>query len=144
MDLRVEEDNTANWQFFNLFSPFQTVCFIPAAILTLVIEVQTAKLYSKRLKKPIRHVVTANLISLPIVWFIIPNWLEIEFLWLFIVVELFAIIFEAVFIVLVNRTSGFTFKNGLVTSIITNLASIEAGFVLIGILLLIVYVAVRI
>lgn len=139
VDLVVKENAAKNLRFGNLFSPLQTVCFIPSALITLITEVKVAKLYSKKIKKPIGRIVLANLISLPLVWFIIPSWLEVKFLWLLIIVESFAIIFEAIFIYYTNRSSGVTFKEGLITSLIVNLASIGVGVFLIGFVLLILF-----
>jgi len=139
VDLVVKENAAQNWRLSNLFSPFQTVCFIPSALITLISEVKIAKLYSKKIKKPISHIVLANIISLPIVWFIIPSWLEIKFLWLLLIVESFAIIFESIFIYYTNRSSGVTFKEAVITSLIINFASIGVGVFLIGIVLLILY-----
>jgi hypothetical protein len=141
-DLWIDEDVEKNRSFFNVFSPYQIICFLPAAFLTLVTEVQVAKLYSKKLKKVVKHIALANLISLPIVWFIIPGWLEIKFLWLFIIVELFAVIFEAIFIFWTNRASRLTFTEGAIISLIINVSSIGVGIVLGGIVLLVAYALV--
>lgn len=142
LDLIVQENVLKSFSL-NMFSPIQVICFIPSAILTVLVETKAAKLYSKKLNKPISRIVLANLISLPIVWFIIPYWLEIKFLWVLIIVEIFAIIFEAVFIYYTNRSSGITLKESVKISLITNFSSIGIEVLLLGLLFLIFFIFIR-
>jgi hypothetical protein len=139
VDLLIQEKVAQNWLLYNLFSPFQFVCFLPSAIITIITEVQVAKRYAKKIKKSISHIVLANLISLPIVWFIFPSLLKVNFLWVLIIVESFAIIFEAIFIFYTNRTSPLSLKEGIITSVMINLASFLLGGFLLGIVLFLVY-----
>ena len=72
-------------------------------ILTIFIELLISLFYIKLIKKPARiliWVIVANIISLPIVWFLIPWLLGLIFpgvtpVLLIIICELFAIFFEA-------------------------------------------------
>jgi uncharacterized membrane protein YagU involved in acid resistance len=139
VDLLIQEKVAQNWLLYNLFSPFQVVCFLPSALITMITEVQVAKRYAKKIQKPIRHIVLANLISLPIVWFILPSWLKVNYLWVLIMVELFAIIFEAVFILYTNRASKLSLREGIITSVIINLASFVLGGFLLCFVLFHVY-----
>lgn len=136
-DLEVEEDKEENSKIYNMFSPFQNLCFAPCAIITLLIETKVAKRYSKKLRKPIKFVLLANLISLPTVWFVIPDWLDLPFLWTFIIVELFALIFEALLIYALNRKSGLALKDGVATSVLINSASVGTGVIIIGLFILV-------
>jgi hypothetical protein len=110
--------------------------FILALILTLVVELSTAliyinwneinrKRYLKKQKGIMLSIFLANFISLPIVWFVFPligfNTLITIFL-----AEIFAIIFEGIFIYSINKKI-FQIKNALILSMIMNIASLFIG-----------------
>lgn len=105
--------------------------FLVALVLTLVIEVLAALLFllvTKRPKSVLTSVVKANLISLPVVWFIFP--LLKVFLLVVVLSEIFAVVFEGYFIHLLNKTV-LSLKQSFILSIITNTASfIIGGFIL--------------
>jgi hypothetical protein len=101
--------------------------FIEALIITLVIELFTAFIFIKIAKLPKRILVSvliANLISLPIVWFVFPLLLNI--LLVMLLSEIFAVVFEAYFIHYFNK-KRITLKKSFILSIIMNLASFLIG-----------------
>ncbi len=101
--------------------------FILALILTIILELLTALIYLKAAgisKKVLTSVLIANLISLPIVWFVFPI-LQHPFL-ILVSSEVFAVIFEAYFINLLNKKL-ITLKSSLKLSLLTNLVSLLLG-----------------
>jgi len=105
--------------------------FIRALIITLIIELLVAFIYlsiARLPKKILLGVLIANLISLPIVWFIFP---VMGIIWLVIVLsELFAVVFEAYFVHYINKEI-ITLKKSFVLSIMINITSlVVGGFVL--------------
>ena len=106
--------------------------FIVALIVTLIIELLVAFIYVLRAKLPKKILVSVligSLITLPIVWFVFP--LIRNVLWVILLSEVFAIVFEAYFIYYLNK-KAITLKKTFVLSTIMNLASlIIGGFVLI-------------
>jgi hypothetical protein len=105
-------------------------------ILTIFIELLVSFFYIKLIKKPARiliWVIVANIISLPIVWFLIPWLLGLIFpgvtpVLLIIICELFAIFFEAYFLYITNKTS-LPFKNAIFMSTLMNVSSFLLGLV---------------
>lgn len=101
--------------------------FVIALILTLILELVVALIYvssTKIAKKVLISVLVANVISLPIVWFVFPMLKVIPFsnLW----GEIFAFVFEGYFIHLLNK-EVISLKKSFVLSILMNLASLIIG-----------------
>lgn len=101
--------------------------FFIALILTLILELIVALIYvssTKISKKVLISVLIANVISLPIVWFIFPL---LKIIPLAILLgEIFAFVFEGYFIHLLNK-DVLTLKKSFVLSILMNLASLIIG-----------------
>ena len=101
--------------------------FVGALGLTLIIEsmVTLAFLFITKISpKVLTSVIIANLISLPIVWFVFPptsNDLLVIFL-----AELFAVVFEGYFIHFFNKKT-ISLKKSFALSILMNLASFFIG-----------------
>ena len=113
--------------------------FIVALVLTLVLETLTALIFvtsAKISKKVLVYVAIANLISLPIVWFVFPRFVKLPFT--IPLAEIFAFVFEAYFIYLLNKKL-ITLKKSFILSLIMNLASFFIG----GAIFLFVYVVLR-
>ncbi len=95
--------------------------FFIALILTLIIELLVALIYvssTKISKKVLISVLVANVISLPIVWFVFPLAILLG--------EIFAFAFEGYFIHLLNRDI-ISLKKSFILSILMNLASLIIG-----------------
>lgn len=101
--------------------------FFFALILTLFFELLATLVFvliSKDSKKILFWVFLANLISLPLVWFVFP--LLKNFGWVILLAEIFAFLFEAGFIHLFNKKT-FSFRKSLLLSLVINLASFLIG-----------------
>ncbi len=101
--------------------------FFIALILTLILELIVALIYvssTKIYKKSLISVLIANVISLPIVWFVFPL---LKIIPLAILLgEIFAFVFEGYFIHLLNKDI-LPLKKSFVLSILMNLASLIIG-----------------
>ncbi len=101
--------------------------FINALMITLVLELLVALIYlsiKKLSKKILVSVFIANIISLPIVWFIFPS---IGNIFLVILLsEIFAVVFEKYFIYYSNRNL-ISRKKSFVMSLIMNMVSLFVG-----------------
>lgn len=118
-----------------LNDPVQRWSFVLALPLTLVVELVVAALYSAKSKLGIRRrkIAAANLISLPIVWFVFPLLLSlpISAILVFVLSELFAVAFEALFMRAGSRTIGSSPVGSFVTlSLLMNCASVVVGLIL--------------
>jgi len=108
-----------------------TQSFIISLIITLILELVVAWLYVTRTKKSKRiliFVVLGSIISLPVVWFssfMLPAFIN-NLAIVLIVVELFAVFFEAWFIYICNR-KYIHFKEALLLSFVMNLVSFIVG-----------------
>lgn len=101
--------------------------FIIALVLTLILEIITALIFvsiAKIPKKVLVSVIIANIISLPIVWFVFPLIKNIPLA--ILLGEIFAFVFEAYFIYSLNRQI-ITLKKSFVLSLIMNLVSLLIG-----------------
>ncbi|MBI5066430.1 hypothetical protein HZA97_09430 [Candidatus Woesearchaeota archaeon] len=110
-----------------LLSRGETPYFLNALILTVVLELLTALIYLSRAKiskKVLASVFVANIISLPIVWFVFPI-LQNPFL-ILVLSEIFAVVFEMYFIHVLNKRS-ITLKQSFKLSLIMNLVSLFLG-----------------
>lgn len=104
--------------------------FFQALFFTVVVEFVTAIYFFMKLKKPVKllyYVITANLISLPVVWFVFPLFGRPSNL-LTLSSEVFAFLFEALFIYLLNKRF-ITLKQSLILSFLTNFISYTTGVV---------------
>lgn len=98
--------------------------FVWAAIATIILEIIVALIFLQVTKKPkkiLLFVLIGNVISLPIVWFVFP--LLIWASAVIIIAEIFAVVFEAYFIFLLNNKS-ITLKSAFLLSVIMNFASL--------------------
>jgi hypothetical protein len=111
--------------------------FIVALILTLLFELpiyffllrldeNTRQKFSKKKKRILSTVCLANVLSLSIVWFVFS--LMGESLHVIILAEIFAIIFEAIFITFLNKT--ISIGKALIFSLAANLTSFFVGGVI--------------
>ncbi len=106
--------------------------FIKALTLTLGIELVTAWTFFKSPSRAgvlqggkfFTSVILANLISLPVVWFVFPR--AVRLLFAVPLAEAFAVVFEACFIYLANRRE-LTPRRSLMLSAIMNLVSFFVG-----------------
>ncbi|MBW6517152.1 MAG: hypothetical protein K0A89_01430 [ANME-2 cluster archaeon] len=101
--------------------------FLVALVLTLTIEVLAALIFLLAVKRPksvLKSVVKANLISLPVVWFIFPV-MKVFFL-VVVLSEIFAVVFEGYFIHSMDKTI-LSLKQSLILSMIMNAASFVLG-----------------
>jgi type III secretory pathway component EscU len=101
--------------------------FLAALVLTLIIEVLAALIFllaTKRPKSVLKSVVMANLISLPVVWFIFP-FLKV-FLLVVVLSELFAIVVEGYIIHSLNKPT-MSLKQSFILSIVMNATSFVLG-----------------
>lgn len=116
--------------------PWLLLLFIPAAFITLISEAIAIFLYSKKVKRKIRFLTFANLISLPILWFYIPYYLHLQFESLFIIGEIIVILFEGFFLYVTNQKEKLELSFSMKASLIVNLTSIITAAVIVGILFL--------
>ena len=101
--------------------------FFKALIITLLIEVFIAFIYlsyRKLSKKIIISVIIGSIITLPIVWYITPMFRD--FILVLILCEIFATVFEALFIFLLNKNK-ISLKSSFVLSILINVFSFFVG-----------------
>ncbi len=128
----VGNDNLDVRERFGLFSinPLYFLCSIGALALTLPVEVGVAAIFTRILnikKRFLLWVVLANILSIPIIWFIIGFFPTVSTTVFFILAEGYAIGFEAAFLFLFGRRYGITFKLSSILSIVMNLASVLVG-----------------
>ncbi len=129
--LTVREQDLVVRQMYSpatLFDPAQGLLYIPIALfVTLVIELAVALIYLSVRKLPRRillWVVVANLVSLPIVWFVIPLF-GLDPLPTTALSELFAVVLDALLIFWLSRN-----KLSLGATIILSLLMNGASFLL--------------
>ncbi len=101
------------------------ICFLPALIATLVLELIAIKLYNRKqiVKVALWSVIVVNLASLPIVWFLFPL-IPVSFLWLVILGEIFAFGIESVFLYILNHKRGVPWKQAVLASLVINATSL--------------------
>lgn len=111
------------------------ICFAGALVWTEGIELGAAAMFLKKQKiekKFLIWVFVANLISLTLIWSLVNYIFMVNEITFFIVSELFAILFEAIFFKLLGKRFITSWKQAFLLSFLTNLASILIGFVLVG------------
>jgi len=112
--------------------PLRFLPFGAALILTLIIELAVAAIYLKRLRLlgGLVWVLVANLVSLPIVWFVFPlfdSHLDLRGLVSVATAEVFAVIFEATILYAAIRRRGLTPRHSATLSLLMNAASFAVG-----------------
>jgi hypothetical protein len=107
----------------------QVMGFLVALVITLSIEIPLAVLMLKRWNLPRKWllILVANLISLPIVWFVFPFISNNTFIVIGLA-ELFAIAFEACFYYLAMRKDGLGLGRAATLSALANFASVAIPF----------------
>ncbi|MBI3242152.1 MAG: hypothetical protein HYZ49_07655 [Chloroflexi bacterium] len=120
------------------FSPIQVLGFLPALAVTVIAETIAAALFSRGIKTSIKWVGYANALSLPIVWFVFP-FLHLSAVWVFVLAETFAVIFEALFLHATNKKTGLSFKQASSASLAMNLSSIVAGALAVALIIGFIY-----
>lgn len=106
---------------------------VPAVVVTILVEMLLAFVYLLIFRRPKRvliWVLVANIISLPVVWFLFPL-LPLPLSLVLFLAEIFAFLFEAVFLYLTNR-QALGLKHALALSFVTNLASFLIGLAFVG------------
>jgi len=102
--------------------------FTKAFLITIILELLVSLIFvsSRKLSKKILvFVLLANVISLPIVWFLFPL-IKINLLAIIVISEIFAVLFETYFIYIPNKQI-ISFKQSLVLNILNNLVSLFIG-----------------
>lgn len=120
-DRLVVEDTTT---FMKDSSPISA--FLKALLLTLALEIMVAFVYLKLARKPLKiliYVILANLITLPIVWFVFPILLNA---WAILFGEIFAFVTEALFLLLTCR-KWFKPSGAFLLSFMMNFMSLLIG-----------------
>lgn len=108
--------------------------FVPALLATLAVELLVAALYLLLLRQPramLLWVLVGNLITLPIVWFLLAA-LPLPATLVMCSYELFAVIIEVVVLYLGGRRWGFALNHAIALSILMNLLSFLVGLIFIG------------
>ena len=124
-DLSVRQTYTAA----SIFDPVRVILFFPIALVsTVFVELVVALIYLLVRKLPLRillWVLVGNLLSVPVVWFVIP-FLGLEPTPTTLLSELFAVVFEALFIYLFSR-KRVSLSGIVILSLIMNAASYLIG-----------------
>lgn len=109
--------------------------FIKSFIITIILELIVTIIFVSLLKLPkkiIVYVLFANIISLPIVWFLLPL-IKLSSLMVIIISEFFAVIFETYFVYVLNKQI-ISLKQSLVLNILNNVSSLFVGGLILGFL----------
>jgi hypothetical protein len=109
--------------------------FAKAFPITIILELLVSLIFlsvRKLPKKILTYILLANIISLPIVWFLFPL-VKLPILAIIVMSEIFAVLFETYFIYLLNKQI-ITFKQSLTLNILNNLASLFVGGFIFGLL----------
>ncbi len=113
----------------SILDPTRVLLYFPLALfITLVVESAVALIYLSMRKLPLRillWVLVANVVSLPVVWFVIPLF-GLEPLPTTILSEIFAVVFEALLIFLLSR-KRISFGATVILSLLMNAASFILG-----------------
>jgi hypothetical protein len=115
--------------------PITYILFVLALLLTLAIELTAAFLYLRaaRIKKKRRilaTVIAANIISVPVLWFLFIYFLAFTG---FVLGEIFAILFEGAFVYFFNK-KWIRLKSAMIMSLIMNLTSLILGGIILFLL----------
>jgi len=111
----------------------QILSFIKAFIITIILELLVSLIFvviTKIPKKILVYVLLANMITLPIVWFLFPLF-QLSIVAIIIISEIFAILFEMLFIYFISNRA-ISLKKSILLTILNNLISLFLGaFILI-------------
>jgi hypothetical protein len=128
-DLLVTEDASV----YALINPFQLLLFFPALIFTLAVELAVAAVYLKARRRLNRRtllwIVLVNILSVPVVWFVLPLLHRnggLDTTAVIVLSELFAFAFEAGFLYLTNRRM-LTARHVVILSLLMNTSSFFLG-----------------
>lgn len=102
--------------------------FAKAFSITIILELLVSLIFLsvRRLpKKILTYILLANIISLPIVWFLFPL-IKLSTLSVIIASEVFAVLFETLFVYLLNKQI-ISFKQSLMLNILNNAVSLFVG-----------------
>ena len=127
-EVTITDDSLIVKEVTPFFSRRNTFYFVEPLIITLILELLTALIYftiKKLPKKLLIYVAIANLISLPIVWFVF-SLLQMSMLLMLLVSETFAVLFEGGFIYFFNK-SRITLRQALLLSLVMNAISLFLG-----------------
>lgn len=105
--------------------------FLKALIITLILEFLVSLNFFLRKKisqKAVAFFALANLITLPIVWFLFPL-TELSIFYVVLLSEVFAVLFEALFVYFCCQ-KGLSFKRSLSVSLSNNIVSLVLGTML--------------
>jgi hypothetical protein len=109
--------------------------FAKAFPITIILELLVSLIFlsvRKLPKKILAYILLANIISLPIVWFLFPL-VKLPILAIIVMSEIFAVLFETYFVYLLNKQI-ISFKQSLTLNILNNLASLFVGGFVYGLL----------
>ncbi len=126
------QETTPLIEKYSFETPFHSLfhAFIVAFLVTLFLELLVALIYfliTKKSMKILISVLIANSISLPIVWFVFPLF-KIDTLLIILLAEIFALVFEACFIYLLNK--DISLKSSFLLSFLMNTLSFFFGILL--------------
>lgn len=102
--------------------------FIKAFLITIILELLVSLIFisaRKLSKKILAYVLLANIISLPIVWFLFPL-IKLPLLAIIVMSEIFAVLFESYFVYLLGKQT-ISLKQSTVLSVLNNLVSLFIG-----------------
>ena len=108
--------------------------FLSALGVTMIVELVVAAicfLFMRVSLGALPWVIVANLISLPVVWFVFPR-LPLGAALSLALAEGFAVVFEALFLYATNRKRGLSLRRAGIVSFAMNAASFAAGLVAVG------------
>ena len=111
-----------------VFSSDKISSFIKAFLITILLELLVSLFFislCKLPKKILSYVLFANIISLPIVWFLFPLF-KLYALTIIVASEIFAVLFESYFIYFFGKQIV-SLKQSFVLSIVNNLVSLFVG-----------------
>ena len=133
--LQVEEKGVFSYAFFDLIDPWLFLIFLVALAWTLATESMVwVAAYARRWRKiKAYHVVIVNLISLPIIWLVMPL-LVFDVRLAFAAGEAFAFLFEGGTYFILNRSSRLSVKEAFAFSAIANLTSLLTAAASLGLL----------
>ena len=102
--------------------------FAKAFPITIILELLVSLIFlsvRKLPKKILAYILLANIISLPIVWFLFPL-VKLPILAIIVMSEIFAVLFETYFVYILNKQI-ISFKQSLTLNILNNLVSLFVG-----------------
>lgn len=116
------------------FTGFSLFLFLLAYVATVVIELLVALIFlliSKKKKAMLGYILLVNLISLSIVWFVLPNFIQQNVAFI-VVSECFAFASEATLLVLFGKKYDLKIWQAILLSFLMNAASFMAGNLMLG------------